>query len=442
MKDTFGNGPVADKVKDQHAKTSSEFRNLADSRTVPKQSTATGQNLTRKLYKSDSETRAKKLNRLPLVLLQSPERAYPLHSTECSFLRFLKPDLGPISIQLHSTCQSQVLADALLVGKSPCDDSFLHLDRTFHLRCSLLARLALVIQGSVYGTRRFVPSICIPHGIADVTIVTAAAEIAGKIVLSQGLASSFRPKKYYTIPREALEASLEDVEQLINFFVIEFQRMLFAENVTHTVAGFVAAVASYWLIKFVPFWGLSLIGASCIYLGPLIYMTNKELIDHHLKNASDIANAQANQVRSLAGHHTARAQETVRAYAGDYSAKAQEYIGSARGRSTSPEVNSSTPAKSEPGPGPNDTARAQETVKAYAGDYSAKAQEYVDSARGYSTSPEVNRSTPVKFEPGSGPNYSPNDFPHAPKQEPTPGVTSHQEQYENSQFGGQAEPTT
>jgi len=50
------------------------------------------------------------------------------------------------------------------------------------------------------------------------------------------LASSFRPRKYYTIPRETLEASLEDLEQFINFFVIELQRVIFAENVLHTVA--------------------------------------------------------------------------------------------------------------------------------------------------------------------------------------------------------------
>ena len=66
--------------------------------------------------------------------------------------------------------------------------------------------------------------------------VTASAEVAGKVVLKQGLTSSFRPKKYFTIPKQSLEASLEDVEQLINFFVIEFQRILFAENVANTVA--------------------------------------------------------------------------------------------------------------------------------------------------------------------------------------------------------------
>lgn len=208
------------------------------------------------------------------------------------------------------------------------------------------------------------------------------------MVLSQGLASSFRPKRYYTIPREALEASLEDVEQLINFFVIEFQRVLFAEKPAHTVAAFLASFLSYWLIKFTPLWGLSVIAVSLIYLGPLVYLSNKELIDHHLENATNVVNAQANQVKDLAGHHTSRATETVKAYAGDYTSKAQSYIGSARG--------SASPSSK----GPNSKATSG---------------------------------------PGSVPAYGASDFPHAPKQEPTAGVTSHQEQYEQSHLGGQAQ---
>ncbi|CAO1600624.1 hypothetical protein XANCAGTX0491_004310 [Xanthoria calcicola] len=217
---------------------------------------------------------------------------------------------------------------------------------------------------------------------------TAAAELGGKLVLSQGLASTFRPKKYYTIPRESLEASLEDVEQLINFFVIEFQRVLFAEKPAHTVAAFVASLISYWLIKFTPIWGLSLIAVSLVYLGPLVYTSNKERIDHQLENATNVVNSQATQVKDLAGRHTSRATSAVRGYAGDYTSKAQNYIGSARGKSpTSP-----SPANSG-----------------------------------------------AKSGPGSAPAYSSSDFPHAPKQEPVAGVMSHQEQYEKSKFGGQAE---
>lgn len=227
---------------------------------------------------------------------------------------------------------------------------------------------------------------------ANNTQAAAAAELAGKTIISQGLASSIRPKKYYTIPRESLETSLEDVEQFINFFVIEFQRVLFVENLARTIAAFLAALVSYWLIKFVPLWGLSLIGVTVIYLTPLIYINNKEIIDEQIENITRLINSQATQVKEIAGHHAERATSTVKAYAGDYSAKAQNYIGNARGRSTSPEVN---------------TPSAQ----------------------------------PIKSEPGNPPNYSSSDFPHAPKQEPTPGTTSHQEQYERSEFGGQAQAT-
>lgn len=57
----------------------------------------------------------------------------------------------------------------------------------------------------------------------------------GKAVLGDGLATRMRPRKYFTIPKESLERLLDDVEQFINFFVIEFQRVLFAENIWATV---------------------------------------------------------------------------------------------------------------------------------------------------------------------------------------------------------------
>ena len=66
--------------------------------------------------------------------------------------------------------------------------------------------------------------------------VTAGLEVTGKLLFDSGLTSRFRPRKYYTIPRETLERSLEDIEQLLNFFVIESQRLVFAENIPATLA--------------------------------------------------------------------------------------------------------------------------------------------------------------------------------------------------------------
>ena len=65
--------------------------------------------------------------------------------------------------------------------------------------------------------------------------ITAAAETAGRLVLGQGVASKMRPKRYYTIPHETLESVMTDMVELANFFVIEFQRVVFAENIGVTI---------------------------------------------------------------------------------------------------------------------------------------------------------------------------------------------------------------
>lgn len=62
--------------------------------------------------------------------------------------------------------------------------------------------------------------------------ITIAAEVAGKVVMNTGLASQLRPRRYYTVPRETLDTVLGDVHELVNFVVIETQRILFAENIT------------------------------------------------------------------------------------------------------------------------------------------------------------------------------------------------------------------
>ena len=84
---------------------------------------------------------------------------------------------------------------------------------------------------------RYVP--LVRYGLKGLYIIlgiTAATEGAGKLLMGQGVASRMRPKRYYTLPREWLETIMDDATELINFFVIEFQRIVFAENVGVTIA--------------------------------------------------------------------------------------------------------------------------------------------------------------------------------------------------------------
>ncbi|KAF2642743.1 hypothetical protein P280DRAFT_468057 [Massarina eburnea CBS 473.64] len=168
--------------------------------------------------------------------------------------------------------------------------------------------------------------------------VTASAELAGQLTIGKGVTSQFRPRQYFTIPKASLERLLDDLEQFINFFVIESQRIVFAENVYATVAAFFASLISYFLIKWVPLWGLSLIATTVAYLGPLIYLKNKEVIDAQLEKGYNLANEQATQLKHLASQHTGNAAKTVQGYTQQYTAKAQETINSYRGRSASPEA--------------------------------------------------------------------------------------------------------
>ena len=73
--------------------------------------------------------------------------------------------------------------------------------------------------------------------LASWTLFAAVvAEAAGKFVLNAGLTSQIRPRQYYTVSRETLNSAIGDVHELINFFVIEAQRIVFVENVWASAA--------------------------------------------------------------------------------------------------------------------------------------------------------------------------------------------------------------
>ncbi|RGP73746.1 hypothetical protein FLONG3_6237 [Fusarium longipes] len=156
--------------------------------------------------------------------------------------------------------------------------------------------------------------------------VTILAEVLGKVILNNGLATQVRPRRYYTVPRETLDALIGDVHELINFFVIEAQRIVFAENVAASAAAFVAAFISYYLVKLVPIWGLALIGTTVAFIVPLIYTSNQELIDQQLNHASELINAQTSQIQSVASKQMEQVSNISKQYVGDYSGKVQDLL--------------------------------------------------------------------------------------------------------------------
>ncbi|PSR82362.1 Reticulon-domain-containing protein [Coniella lustricola] len=257
---SVSNGPVAQKVSDEHQRTTAELSNLAAARQTPSNPAATGQPLTH------------------------------YHSFFSELLSWNNPRASALAY----------LSTVAFI---------------FAVRYLDVLRWGFRLTWMVLG-------------------VTIAAEVAGKLVMNAGLASQLRPRKYYTVPRETLDSVIGDVHELVNFVVIESQRILFAENIGASTTVAVSAFLSYWLVKIVPYWGLGLLATTLLFTVPLIYTTNQELIDHHLKNAQDIVQSQTNQLKEVAGTHTAHATEVTKGLVGDYASKAQQML---RGRQASAE---------------------------------------------------------------------------------------------------------
>lgn len=85
-------------------------------------------------------------------------------------------------------------------------------------------------------------------------------------------------------------------------------------------------------------WGLALIATIITYLGPLVYIQNKEVIDAQLEKGRSLASQQASQIRDIASKQAANASQTVQGFTQQYTTKAQETINQYRGRSPSAEV--------------------------------------------------------------------------------------------------------
>lgn len=255
---TVTNGPVAQNVMDQSAKTKGELSNLAAARQTPEYTAATGQSLTH------------------------------YHSFFLELLSWNNP-------------RASAIAYASIVTL------------IFSIRYLDVLRWGFKLTWMILG-------------------ITIAAELAGKGLLNNGFATQLRPRKYYTVSRETLDAMIGDVHELVNFFVIEAQRVLFAENVYASAAAAVSAFIAYYLVKIVPYWGLAVIATTVLFFAPLIYTRNQELIDNQLHHASEVVGAQTAQLRSVAQKHTEQATQVTKQYMGDYTAKAQALIKGAGAR--------------------------------------------------------------------------------------------------------------
>lgn len=160
----------------------------------------------------------------------------------------------------------------------------------------------------------------------------AALESIGKAIGYKGIVSQMRPRRYHTISRESLESIFEESHDFINFVVVEFQRIVFVENIFTTVAAFLSSFFGYFLIKYLPFWSLAFLGTIIAFTGPYIYINNQEAIDNLANQYGELANQKFIEARGYGEQYAEEVVNRAKVTASQLTEQVQNYAG--RGAAT------------------------------------------------------------------------------------------------------------
>jgi len=151
---------------------------------------------------------------------------------------------------------------------------------------------------------------------------TATVEAVSKLVSGRGFVSGLKPRKYYQVNKNTFDVLFNEIANVSNFFVLEFQRLLFAEKTSHTAVAFITTYLAYKLVRYIPLWGLTLIGTVLAFTLPLLYLRNQEVIDHHIMQAQNLAAEKASAARDMAGERAGFVTERVQVVTSDWGRKA------------------------------------------------------------------------------------------------------------------------
>lgn len=134
--------------------------------------------------------------------------------------------------------------------------------------------------------------------------------------------SGLKPAQYYQVNKNTFDVLFSEIANVSNFFVLEFQRLLFAEKTSHTAAAFLISFLAYKLVRYIPLWGLTLIGATMAFALPPLYLRNQKIIDQHIAQAQNLAAEKANYARNIAGEKVGVVAERARVVTSDLGKKA------------------------------------------------------------------------------------------------------------------------
>ena len=131
-----------------------------------------------------------------------------------------------------------------------------------------------------------------------------------------------KPRHYYQVNKDTFDLLFAEIANVSNFFVLEFQRLLFAERTSHTAVAFVISFLAYKLVRYIPLWGLCLLGTILAFVLPPLYLRNQELIDKHIEQAQNLAAEKVKMAQDIAGQQVGAVSERAKSVTSEWGKKA------------------------------------------------------------------------------------------------------------------------
>ncbi|CAG9947934.1 unnamed protein product, partial [Clonostachys rosea f. rosea IK726] len=136
---------------------------------------------------------------------------------------------------------------------------------------------------------------------ATVLGVAATVEYAHRSFTRNTILARLRPAEYKKIPEPVLNDTLKDVHDLVQFLVVEAQRIVLGENLGRTFGAFIALATLYWLVKIVSPFGLVLLGVTALYAAPLVTSRQgREVLEAAKARTADMSNAALESSQAIA----------------------------------------------------------------------------------------------------------------------------------------------
>lgn len=140
--------------------------------------------------------------------------------------------------------------------------------------------------------------------------VVSVTEFASRSFSPNSLSTRLRPKEYKKVPEPTLNATLKDIHDLIQYAVVQAQRIVFGQDLDKTFAAFLGFTALYSLIKIVPPFWLAVMGLTSLYIAPLVASPRGRAVAHDASvRAQELANAAAENGGGLARDGKVKAAE-------------------------------------------------------------------------------------------------------------------------------------